>query len=69
MPPCNAASRNGGWIQAQWTVRYGAVIVIFLLSGMSLKSKVLVQALGRAHLHLLIQVGAPSPASVCVELG
>jgi hypothetical protein len=25
--------RNGGWIRAEYTIKYGAVIVIFFLSG------------------------------------
>ncbi|KAG2428566.1 hypothetical protein HYH02_014370 [Chlamydomonas schloesseri] len=47
--------RNGGWIAAQWSIKYGAVIIIFFLSGCSLKTKALVTAATRLHLHLFIQ--------------
>ncbi|PNW86699.1 hypothetical protein CHLRE_02g095085v5 [Chlamydomonas reinhardtii] len=47
--------RNGGWIAAQWTIKYGAVIIIFFLSGCSLKTKALLTAATRLHLHLFIQ--------------
>ncbi|PNH11236.1 Sodium/bile acid cotransporter 7 [Tetrabaena socialis] len=47
--------RNGGWVAAQWSIKYGAVIVIFFLSGCSLKTKALVTAAARVHFHLFIQ--------------
>ncbi|KXZ52329.1 hypothetical protein GPECTOR_10g961 [Gonium pectorale] len=47
--------RNGGWIAAQWSIKYGAVIIIFFLSGISLKTKALLTVLARLHLHLYIQ--------------
>ncbi len=47
--------RNGGWIAAQWSVKYGAVIVIFFLSGLSLKTRALLTAATRLHFHLFIQ--------------
>ncbi|KAG2484749.1 hypothetical protein HYH03_016496 [Edaphochlamys debaryana] len=53
--------RNGGWIAAQWTIKYGAVIIIFFLSGCSLKTRALVNAAARLHVHLFIQ-------SICLVL-
>ena len=47
--------RRDGYIKSQWTIKYGAVIIIFILSGMGLKTEVLVQSLRRPFLHLLIQ--------------
>jgi sodium/bile acid cotransporter 7 len=47
--------RSHGYIQSQYTVKYGCVIVVFLLSGMGLKTEVLVQALQRPFLHTLVQ--------------
>jgi hypothetical protein len=47
--------RSHGYIQSQYTVKYGCVIVVFLLSGMGLKTEVLIQALQRPFLHTLVQ--------------
>ncbi|GIL97171.1 hypothetical protein Vretimale_2905 [Volvox reticuliferus] len=47
--------RKGGWIAAQWTIKYGAVIIIFLLSGLSLKTRALFTVMARLHVHLFIQ--------------
>lgn len=47
--------RTHGYIQSQYTIKYGAVIVIFIISGMGLKTDVLVQSIKRPFLHLLVQ--------------
>ncbi|KAG1678624.1 hypothetical protein FOA52_012631 [Chlamydomonas sp. UWO 241] len=47
--------RTGGWIRSEYSVKYGAVIVIFLLSGMGLNTRVLLMAVKRLPLHTLIQ--------------
>jgi sodium/bile acid cotransporter 7 len=47
---------TGGIIRAEYTVKYGCVIIIFFLSGLSLPTKNLIDQLFRFRLHLLIQV-------------
>jgi solute carrier family 10 (sodium/bile acid cotransporter), member 7 len=47
--------KKGGWIRSEYSVKYGAVIVIFLLTGISLKTKVLVSAFSSLKTHLVIQ--------------
>ncbi|EFJ48847.1 hypothetical protein VOLCADRAFT_43621, partial [Volvox carteri f. nagariensis] len=47
--------RKGGWIEAQWSIKYGAVIIIFFLSGLSLKTRALLNVMARLHVHLFIQ--------------
>lgn len=49
-----------GLIAAQYTISFGAVIVMFILTGMSLQTKVLLTAATRWRLHLMTQ---------CVSLG
>lgn len=44
-----------GSIQAQYTVKWGAVIVIFLLSGLGLDVSVMLRTILRWRLHLIIQ--------------
>lgn len=48
--------RAGGWIAAQYSIQYCAVIVIFILSGMSLKTRVLLNAAAKLPVHVLIQL-------------
>ncbi|KAI8880076.1 hypothetical protein K501DRAFT_192130 [Backusella circina FSU 941] len=49
-------ARKGGHIRAEWTIKWGAVIVIFLISGLSLRTKILAETILRVRLHFLIQV-------------
>ncbi|KAI8375577.1 SBF-like CPA transporter family-domain-containing protein [Blakeslea trispora] len=49
-------ARKGGYIRAEWTIKWGAVIIIFLISGLSLRTKILAQTILRVRLHLLIQI-------------
>ncbi|ORZ01878.1 SBF-like CPA transporter family-domain-containing protein [Absidia repens] len=49
-------ARKGGYIRAEWSIKWGAVIVIFLISGLSLRTKILAQTILRIRLHFLIQV-------------
>jgi sodium/bile acid cotransporter 7 len=49
-------ARKGGYIRAEWTIKWGAVVVIFLISGLSLRTKILAQTILRVRLHFLIQV-------------
>jgi sodium/bile acid cotransporter 7 len=48
--------KSYGSIQAQYTVKWGAVIVIFLLSGLGLDVKVMFRTILRWRLHLYVQV-------------
>ncbi|KAF7729109.1 hypothetical protein EC973_004877 [Apophysomyces ossiformis] len=45
-----------GAIQSQWSVKWGAVIIIFLLSGLGLEVRVMLQTILRWRLHLVVQV-------------
>ncbi|KAI8337987.1 SBF-like CPA transporter family-domain-containing protein [Chlamydoabsidia padenii] len=49
-------AKKGGYIRAEWSVKWGAVILIFFISGLSLRTKILAQTVLRVRLHLLIQV-------------
>ncbi|RCI01827.1 hypothetical protein CU098_007129 [Rhizopus stolonifer] len=49
-------ARKGGYIRAEWTIKWGAVIIIFLISGLSLRTKILAETILRIRLHLLIQI-------------
>ncbi|KAI8061178.1 SBF-like CPA transporter family-domain-containing protein [Gongronella butleri] len=48
-------ARKDGYIHAEWTIKWGAVIVIFLISGLSLRTRILAQTILRVRLHFLIQ--------------
>lgn len=48
--------KSRGDIQAQYTVKWGAVIVIFLLSGLGLEVSVMLKTIMRWRLHLVVQV-------------
>ncbi|KAG1444274.1 hypothetical protein G6F56_010367 [Rhizopus delemar] len=45
--------KSHGDIQAQYTVKWGAVIVIFLLSGLGLEVSVMLKTIVRWRLHLV----------------
>ncbi|KAJ3308210.1 hypothetical protein HDU76_004071, partial [Blyttiomyces sp. JEL0837] len=47
--------KKKGIIHAEYTVSYIAVMLIFIISGMSLKTKVLLQSLANWKMHLIIQ--------------
>ena len=48
--------KTGGYIRAEWSVKWGCVMFIFLLSGLSLRTKQLGKELLRIRLHLFIQI-------------
>ncbi|KAJ3006216.1 UNVERIFIED_CONTAM: hypothetical protein HDU68_004207 [Siphonaria sp. JEL0065] len=48
--------KKGGYIRAEYTVSYGCVMMIFILSGMSLKTAVLIKSLANWRMHLIIQI-------------
>ncbi|KAI9310862.1 putative sodium bile acid cotransporter [Dichotomocladium elegans] len=47
--------KSHGAIEAQYTVKWGAVIVIFLLSGLGLEVRVMLHTILRYRLHLVVQ--------------
>ncbi|KAI7857347.1 SBF-like CPA transporter family-domain-containing protein [Circinella umbellata] len=49
-------ARKGGYIRAEWSIKWGAVILIFLISGLSLRTRILTQTFMRIRLHLLVQI-------------
>jgi hypothetical protein len=56
---------TGGWLRAEYSVKLPAIITIFIISGIGLKTKALLSALGDLRVHLLVQVRA----CVCVGGG
>ena len=48
--------KNGGYLATQYSVKYGAVMIIFFLTGLSLKTRVLAQAFINWRLHLVVQL-------------
>ncbi|KAI9263124.1 SBF-like CPA transporter family-domain-containing protein [Phascolomyces articulosus] len=53
---CPDVARKGGYIHAEWSIKWGAVIIIFLISGLSLRTRILTQTFMRIRLHLLVQI-------------
>ncbi|KAI8147847.1 SBF-like CPA transporter family-domain-containing protein [Fennellomyces sp. T-0311] len=53
---CPDVARKGGYIRAEWSIKWGAVIIIFLISGLSLRTRILTQTFMRIRLHLLVQI-------------
>ncbi|KAI9257681.1 SBF-like CPA transporter family-domain-containing protein [Sporodiniella umbellata] len=49
-------ARKGGYIRAEWSIKWGAVVIIFLISGLSLRTRILAETILRFRLHLLIQI-------------
>ncbi len=49
-------ARNGGTLKAQYTIGYGAVAIIFLISGMSMPTKQLLQNAIEWRAHLITQI-------------
>ncbi|KAI8064380.1 SBF-like CPA transporter family-domain-containing protein [Gongronella butleri] len=48
--------KTDGSVQAQYSVKWGAVVVIFLLSGLALDVKVMLKNIIRWRLHLTVQI-------------
>ncbi|CAF0951803.1 unnamed protein product [Rotaria sp. Silwood1] len=48
--------KTGGYIRSEWTVKYGCIIFIFFLSGLSLQTRQLTKEIFHIRLHLFIQV-------------
>lgn len=48
--------KNGGAIRAEYTVKWGAIALIFLLTGLSLSTKAFLNQALNWHLHLVTQV-------------
>lgn len=48
--------KSNGDIQAQYTIKWGAVIVIFLLSGLGLEIRQMLHTVLRWRLHLVVQI-------------
>jgi solute carrier family 10 (sodium/bile acid cotransporter), member 7 len=51
-----SVGKNGGPIRAEYTVKWGAVVLIFLLTGYGLSSKELLNQVLNWHLHIATQV-------------
>ncbi|KAI7883638.1 hypothetical protein K492DRAFT_159234 [Lichtheimia hyalospora FSU 10163] len=49
-------ARYGGYLHAEWTIKWGAVIIIFFISGLSLRTQTLAETVLRIRLHLLVQM-------------
>lgn len=47
---------TGGYIQAQYSIKLPAIIIIFIISGLGLKTKALLTAAGDLRIHFLVQV-------------
>jgi solute carrier family 10 (sodium/bile acid cotransporter), member 7 len=48
--------KTGGHIRSEWSVKWGCVIVIFFLSGLSLRTKVLAKEMLHINLHAVVQI-------------
>ncbi|ORX48580.1 hypothetical protein DM01DRAFT_1385505 [Hesseltinella vesiculosa] len=48
-------AKKNGYLHAEWSIKWGAVIIIFFISGLSLRTKILAQTVLRVRLHFLIQ--------------
>ncbi|CAF3544377.1 unnamed protein product [Rotaria socialis] len=48
--------KTGGYIRSEWTVKYGCVILVFFLSGLSLRTRQLAKEILHIRLHILIQI-------------
>lgn len=47
---------NGGSIRAEWTVKYGCIALIFLITGLSLSTEALIKQAKNYRLHIVTQV-------------
>lgn len=50
--------KKGGYIRSEWTIKYGAVIIIFFLSGLSLRTRQLGKEILNIRLHILVQASS-----------
>lgn len=50
-----SVGKNGGTIRAEYTVKWGAIALIFLLTGLSLSTKAFLNQALNWHLHLVTQ--------------
>jgi sodium/bile acid cotransporter 7 len=48
---------TGGYIRAEYSIKLPAIIIIFIISGLGLKTKALLSAAGDLRIHFLVQVG------------
>lgn len=48
--------KSGGYIRSEWTIKYGCVVLVFFLTGLSLKTRQLAKEFLRIRLHALIQI-------------
>lgn len=46
---------TGGWIRAEWTVNFGVIAIIFLLSGLSMPTPALLLHAANFRLHIVVQ--------------
>lgn len=51
-----SVGKNGGAIRAEYTVKWGAIALIFLLTGLSLSTRAFLNQALNWHLHLVTQV-------------
>jgi sodium/bile acid cotransporter 7 len=47
---------TGGYIRAEYSIKLPAIILIFIISGLGLKTKALLTAVGDLRIHFLVQV-------------
>jgi hypothetical protein len=47
---------TGGYIRAEYSIKLPAIIIIFIISGLGLKTKALLTAAGDLRIHFLVQV-------------
>lgn len=52
---CPNIAKTGGYIRAEYTIKWGSIMLIFFLSGLSVKTKQLIKKLLKIRLHLLVQ--------------
>ena len=53
-----SVGRNGGSIRAEYTIKWGAIALIFLLTGLSLSTRAFLNQALNWHLHIVTQVNS-----------
>jgi len=48
--------KTGGYIRSEWSIKWGCVILIFFLSGLSVRTKELFEEFLHIRLHILVQI-------------
>ncbi|CAF1169704.1 unnamed protein product [Adineta steineri] len=48
--------KTGGYIRSEWSIKIGCVLIIFFLSGLSLRTRQLVKEILHIRLHLFVQI-------------